>query len=145
MSARFHLQLAGALMLALSVAHIFFWRYFRWGSELASVSLLTRQVFGVHTFFIALVLAIFGELSLWETDALLDQGSLDRSFLASMLFFWLCRLGCQWLVYDSEIWRRRPLYTRRMSFSRRCGDTWRLRMLLRCGRRRREGPLAAGS
>jgi hypothetical protein len=110
MSPHLHLQIAGVLLLALSAAHGFFWRYFGWGEELAGLSTLTRQVFGVHCFFVALMLAMFGALSLFAADALLAPELLARAVLSGMLVFWLCRLACQWFVYDRAIWRARPLY-----------------------------------
>ncbi len=99
------------MLLALSAAQAFFWHYFAWRKELAAVSLLTRQVFGVHCFFIALVLAMFGALSLFSADALLTRDPLSRTVLGGMLIFWLCRLACQWFVYDSAIWRGYRLLT----------------------------------
>jgi hypothetical protein len=92
-NAHFHLQIAGALLLMLSAAHAFFWRYFGWGAELALISVLTRQVFGVHCFFIALLLAMFGALSLFAADALLSPGTLSQAVLGGMLVFWVCRLA----------------------------------------------------
>jgi hypothetical protein len=111
MSAHLHLQIAGILLLILSAAQGFFWRYFGWARELAAVSLLTRQVFGVHCFFIALVLAMFGALSVFAADALLAPGALGRAVTCGMLIFWVCRLACQWFIYDRAIWHGRPLYT----------------------------------
>ena len=111
MNPHLHLHIAGALLLALSAAHAFFWRYFGWGAELRAVSPLTRQVFGVHCFFIALVVAMFGALSLCAADALLAPGLLSQVVLGGMVVFWACRLACQWFVYHRAIWRGRPLYT----------------------------------
>ena len=111
MNPQLHLRIAGALLLALSAAHAGFWRYFQWGRELAAVSLLTRQVFGVHTFFIALVLAIFGWLSAVETQSLLVGNALSRTLLRGMLVFWTCRLACQLFVYDASLWRGRRFET----------------------------------
>jgi hypothetical protein len=106
-----HLEIAGWLLLALSAAHLCFWRYFQWGRELAAVSLLTRQVFGVHTFFIGLILAMFGWLSAIETQSLLAGNALSRTVLRGMLLFWACRLACQLFVYDRSLWRGRRLET----------------------------------
>jgi hypothetical protein len=67
-----YVQIVGALLLLLSVANLFFSRYFGWKKELAPLSLLTRQVFQVHCFFIALVLMLLGACSLFYTDTLLE-------------------------------------------------------------------------
>ena len=111
MTLRFHLQIVGALLVFLGVAHIFFSQYFGWTKELAAVSLLTRRIFFVHCFFIALILVMLGLCSLFYTDALLEPGRLSRVLLGGIVVFWLCRLAIQFLVYDAAIWRGRRLYT----------------------------------
>jgi hypothetical protein len=109
-SLRVHLQIAGGLLLLLSAAHGGFSRYFGWKQELGRLSLLTRQMFLVHTFFIALVVALLGGLSLFCTDSLLTPGPLSRAVLAGIVVFWLFRLAFQWFVYSSAIWRGRRFY-----------------------------------
>ncbi|HUA86392.1 MAG TPA: hypothetical protein VMB85_21190 [Bryobacteraceae bacterium] len=111
MTLHVHVQIVGALLLLLSVANLFFSRYFGWKKELASLSLLTRQVFQVHCFFIALVLMLLGACSLFYTDTLLEAGPLSRVLLAGIVLFWLCRLAIQFFVYDPAIWRGNRLYT----------------------------------
>jgi hypothetical protein len=106
-----HLQIVGALLIALGIGHMFFGRYFGWKRELASVSLLTRQVFFVHTFFIGLGVAMAGAGSFLYAGALLRPGALSRALLAGMAVFWLCRLIVQFFVYDSAIWRGDPFRT----------------------------------
>ena len=49
-----NLRIVGGLLLLLGLSHGLFNRYFGWARELKSVSLLTRQIFYVHTFFIGL-------------------------------------------------------------------------------------------
>jgi hypothetical protein len=111
MTLHIHVQIVGALLLLLSVANLFFSRYFGWKKELASLSLLTRQVFQVHCFFIALVLMLLGVCSLFYTDTLLEPGPLSRVLLAGVVLFWLCRLVIQFFVYDAAIWRGNRFYT----------------------------------
>lgn len=84
---------------------------FGWKQELGSLSLLTRQMFIVHTFFIALVVALIGGLSLFCADSLLTPGPLSRAVLLGIFVFWLFRLAFQWFVYDPAIWRGRRFYT----------------------------------
>ena len=100
-----HLRLAGALLLLLGMSHAFFNRYFGWERELEAVSLLTRQIFFVHTFFIGMGVALAGAVSLFYADALLRPGALSRAILAGLTAFWFCRLLAQFLAYDSAIWR----------------------------------------
>ena len=106
-----HLKIVGALLVALGLANSFFGRYFKWKQELEPLSLLTRQVFQVHGFFIALVVAMIGLCSLFYTNALLSSGDLSRVVLTGFLVFWLSRLAIQLFVYDPAIWRGRRFYT----------------------------------
>jgi hypothetical protein len=111
MTLHIHIQIVGAMLLLLSVANLFFSRYFGWKKELASLSLLTRRVFQVHCFFIALVLMLLGVCSLFYTDTLLEPGPLSRMLLAGIVLFWLCRLVVQFFVYDTAIWKGNRFYT----------------------------------
>ena len=111
MSIYVHLKVAGVLLLALALAHSFFGRYFRWGRELASLSLLTRQIFLVHCFFISLCIGLIGACTLFCTNPLLESGTLSRAVLAGFVAFWLIRLVFQLFVYNSAIWRGRRFYT----------------------------------
>jgi len=112
MNLTLQLQIVGLLLVLLGLSHAFFNRYFGWQQELASVSLLTRQVFFVHTFFIAFGVALCGAVSLVYAGALLQPGPLSRAILAGMAVFWLCRLLAQFFAYDSAIWRGNPFRTR---------------------------------
>lgn len=105
MTPAIHLRIVGMLLIGLGLSHGFFNRYFGWTEELAGVSLLTRRVFFVHTFFIALVVTLCGAGSLVYTDALLRPGAVTRALLAAMALFWLCRLFVQFFVYDAAIWK----------------------------------------
>ena len=100
-----NVRVVGMLLILLGLSHMFFNRYFGWGRELASVSLLTRRVFFVHTFFIGLGVVMAGAGSLFYASALLEPGALSRAILAAMVVFWLCRLLAQWFAYDAAIWR----------------------------------------
>jgi hypothetical protein len=87
------------------VSHAFFNRYFGWERELERVSLLTRRIFFVHTFFIGLAVVLTGAGSLFYADALVRPGALSRAILAGLAAFWLCRLLAQFVAYDVAIWR----------------------------------------
>ena len=105
MTLSIHLQIVGIVLVLLGVSHAFFNRYFGWEQELAAVSLLTRRVFFVHSFFIALGVVLAGAVSFMYADALLRPAALNRALLAAMATFWLCRLLAQFFAYDSAIWR----------------------------------------
>jgi hypothetical protein len=100
-----NLRVVGGLLLVLGVSHVFFNRYFGWDRELETVSLLTRRIFFMHTFFIGLAVVLGGAVSLIYADELLRPGALSRALLAGMAAFWLCRLLAQFVAYDVAIWR----------------------------------------
>ncbi|MBI5774821.1 MAG: hypothetical protein HZA89_13890 [Verrucomicrobia bacterium] len=105
------LQIAGVLQIALSLAHFDFARRFGWHEELQRVSLLTRQIFWVHTGFLMLVLAGFGGVSLLCADDLLMHSPLARAVLGGLSVFWIARWYCQFFVYRPELWRGNSLNT----------------------------------
>ena len=105
MSVYFHLRLVGFLLMLLGLSHAFFNRHFGWSRELESVSLLTRRVFFVHMFFIALGVGLLGALTFAYAHDLQYPSSLNRGLLASASAFWFCRLLAQFVGYDSAIWR----------------------------------------
>ncbi len=111
MNPEWHLRIAGALQLALALAHLLFPRRFNWAQELARLSLLNRQIFHVHTLFVCVVLAMFGALSLLAPEALLEPSALSRLVLVGIAGFWALRLYCQWFVYDAVLWRGRRFET----------------------------------
>lgn len=111
MSVHLHLKVAGALLLGLGLAHSLFGRCFKWEKELAQLSLLTRQIFLVHCFFVSLLLVLIGACSLFYTNALLGSGTLSGVILTGFVGFWLIRLAFQFFVYDPAIWRGRRFYT----------------------------------
>jgi hypothetical protein len=105
MNLSLNLKLAGVLQFGLAAAHLYFPKRFAWREELAKVSLLTRQIFYVHCFFICLVLVMMGLLSLFWTEELTQRGTLARLVLAGMAGFWGLRLVIQLLVYDAKLWK----------------------------------------
>lgn len=105
MSLETHLRLAGALQIALAILHAFFPGRFNWKEELPRLSLLNRQMFLVHTFYIGLVLMLIGALSLAAPRTLLAEGPLARIVLFGFALFWGIRLIIQWAVYDKALWR----------------------------------------
>ena len=105
MTLSLHIRIVGVLLLLLGISHAFFNRYFGWEQELAAVSLFTRRVFFVHTFFIGLGVGLAGAGSLLYAEILLRPGVLSRALLAGMTLFWLCRLLAQFFAYDSALWR----------------------------------------
>lgn len=106
-----HLRAAGVLLIGLALFHIALPKRFGWREEMCHVSLLTRQIFYVHTFFIALTVGLMGLLALGCADELLQPSTLARGVLSGLTAFWLCRLVFQIFVYDAALWRGKKFET----------------------------------
>jgi hypothetical protein len=100
-----HLQLAGTALVFLALMHAAFPRRFNWREETARLSPLNRQIFFVHSFFIALTLVLFGVLSFVIAASLAAPSAVSRTVLAGFVVFWLLRLVTQLFVYDASLWR----------------------------------------
>src|SRR5688500_7638144 len=105
-----HLKIIGVLMIALAFLHAIFPRRFRWKVELASLTLLSRQVMYVHTFFIALTVMLMGLLCLTSSDLLVST-QLGRRIAFGLAGFWTARLMIQFFGYSSQLWRGKRLET----------------------------------
>ncbi len=105
------LRLAGASHLVLAIAHIPISRYLGWKADLQGASLLTRQIFWVHCFFICLVLTLMGALAACDPATLMTRSPLGLYVNGAIAFFWLVRLFCQWFVYDASLWRGKRFET----------------------------------
>ena len=101
---------AGVLLVALAFLHAAFPRRFDWKNEFASVSLLSRQVMYVHTFFIALTVFLMGVLCISSADMLINT-ELGRRICLGLAIFWLARLIVQFVGYSSELWKGKRLET----------------------------------
>ncbi len=106
-----HLKIAGAGLLCLFVVHSLLPLRFSWKKELGAVSLLTRQVFFVHHFFIGLTVVMMGVVSLFFTAILVQPNLPARVVLFGLCLFWFARLVVQLFVYDSRLWRGNPRRT----------------------------------
>ncbi len=111
MNPKNHLMVAGVLQIALALFHFTLPGRFQWHEELARLSLLNRQIFWVHTFFIMLVLVMLGLLSIFGAKELVRPSALSRMVLIGITSFWAARLFCQFFVYSSDIWRGNALFT----------------------------------
>jgi hypothetical protein len=100
-----HLRVAGATLIFLALLHAAFPRRFKWHEETARLSPLNRQMFFVHSFFIAVTLALFGVLSFVIAGSLAAPSAVSRTVLGGFVVFWLLRLLTQLFVYDASLWR----------------------------------------
>ncbi len=104
------LKIAGIILLLLASLHGIFPRYFRWKESLLSLSLLDRQVMYIHTFFIALTVALMGVLCIVAAPDLAHT-SLGKKVCMGIGFFWAVRLIVQFWGYSSELWSGKKLET----------------------------------
>lgn len=106
-----HFQIAGCLLVVLALSHALFPRMFEWKKETAALSPLNRQVFYVHSFFIALAVLLNGLLFVFCADLLLAPSPLRNPVVGGIAVFWFTRLLCQLFVYDRRLWRGHALNT----------------------------------
>jgi len=99
-----HLEIIGILLIALALLHVVFPRYFKWKEELKGISLVTRQILHVHTFFIALTVFLMGLLCLTSARDLVTT-PLGRRIALGLFVFWFCRLVLQFFGYSSKLWK----------------------------------------
>ena len=105
-----NLKISGLLLIILALLHSGFPKYFDWKTELKSLTLLTRQVMYVHTFFIALVVLLMGVLCVTSAAELIVS-KLGNKILIGFGFFWFCRLLIQIFGYSSKLWKGKKLET----------------------------------
>ena len=83
-----------------------------WESELNGISLLLREVFYVHKWFITITLLIFGVITIrFASDIGSANYEMARWFAASAGIFWGIRTAIQWLFYSSDHWKGNPSRT----------------------------------
>lgn len=104
------LKISGVLLILLALLHAVFPRHFKWREELRSITLLTRQIHYIHTFFIALTVLLMGVLCLVAPAELLTT-SLGRKICVGLFIFWLARLLIQFFGYSSSLWKGKRLET----------------------------------
>ncbi len=105
MSLTFHLRCTGVILILLGLAHGGFGRRLNWQTDLQKLSLVNRQIFLVHCFYVALLLVMLGSLSLFMTPSLLLGNALSRAILGASTLWWGIRLYIQWFVFERALWR----------------------------------------
>ncbi|QNL47878.1 hypothetical protein H8S90_13725 [Olivibacter sp. SDN3] len=99
-----HIQLVGCLLMALSLIHVFFPRYFKWKDDLKPLSLINRQMMYIHTFFLAFALLLLGLLCVFAADELTDT-PLGKKLSYGFALFWTARLMVQFIGYHPSLWK----------------------------------------
>jgi len=105
-----HLKIIGILLIALALIHIPFPKYFNWGKELKSLSLINRQMMSTHTFFISLTVFLIGLLCLTSSVELIET-NLGNKIVLGLGIFWVIRLFFQFFVYSPKLWKRKRFET----------------------------------
>jgi len=103
-----HLRIIGCLLIAISLLHFTFPRYFQWKTDLAPISLINRQLMYVHSFFIAFIVFLIGILCLCSyADLMYTRLGHQLSF--GLFIFWVARLVFQFFVYSPTLWKGKKL------------------------------------
>lgn len=104
------LKVIGILLMALAMLHSVFPKYFNWKEDLASISLINRQLMNVHTFFIAFVVFLMGLLCLTSTFELINT-KLGKTVSLGLGIFWSLRLFVQFFGYSKTLWKGKSFET----------------------------------
>ncbi len=99
-----HLKICGWLLVILALIHIIFPRYFKWKSELSSLSIMNRQMMKVHSFFIALTVFLMGILCLTSSTELI-RTVLGNRIILGLAVFWNIRFFIQLFGYSTQLWK----------------------------------------
>ncbi len=106
----FQLKLIGILLICLSLIHLGFPKYFKWSKDLASLSLINRDMMIVHTFFIALMVFGVGLLCITSSHELVDT-VLGKRISLGLGLFWTARLLVQIFGFSSKLWKGKTFET----------------------------------
>lgn len=81
----------------------------KWKDELGGLSLLLREVFYVHKWFITIALVIFGVITLrFAGEMAMAEHEMARWVAAGIGGFWAIRTIMQWSYYSASHWRGNP-------------------------------------
>jgi hypothetical protein len=114
--ARTHLELflriVAVAQFSLVIANLFIARILGWKPEIERMSLLVREVFIIHSWFITITLAIWTVLT-WRFAHEMAHAptELSRWLCWAMAGFWGIRCVAQWLHYSPSHWRGIPSRT----------------------------------
>ena len=105
-----HIKIIAVILIALSLVHVIFPKYFNWDVELKSLSLINQQMMKVHTFFIALTVFLMGVLCLTSSYELITT-ALGKKISLGLGIFWTIRLFTQLFGYSSTLWKGKRFET----------------------------------
>jgi hypothetical protein len=110
MTMAIHLKVVGSLLIILSLMHIIIPKFLKWEQEVSRLSLITRQILYVHTFFIAFILLLMGLLCIYYSNDLLGN-PLGKIISLGFSCFWITRLMFQFFVYSPKLWKGKRFET----------------------------------
>lgn len=97
------LQFAGVSMVCLALAHLSFSRMLNWREDLRKLTAINRQVFIVHTVFLAIGILMLGVDCIFFSQTLTDRSQLAMVATASFAMCWFSRLVCQLFIFTGPI------------------------------------------
>ncbi len=105
-----HLNIVGLLLMLLALAHIGFPKYFKWKQELQDLRLLTRQMFQIHTLFIAFTVFLMGLLCVTSSAEIIET-TLGKRIALGLGIFWMIRFFIQLFGYSTKLWKGKTFET----------------------------------
>lgn len=105
-----HLKIIGIALMVLALVHFLFPKYFNWKEELASLSIINRQLMYVHAFFIAFVIFLMGLLCFTSAEELVNT-AFGKKIAGALAIFWIARLLVQFFGYSSKTCRGKSFET----------------------------------
>jgi len=108
MNTEMNLQIVAGIQLGIAVLNLFLVKMMKWDEDIARLPLLIREVFQVHTWFISLILTIFGVITLrFSEEILTGKNEVLQWFTGAIAIFWLFRAVFQVFYYSSSHWKGR--------------------------------------
>lgn len=105
-----HIKIIGCQLVILAALHFLFPTYFKWKKELSTLSLVSRQIMYIHSFFIALMVFLMGLLCITSANELIST-SLGKKISLGAALFWTARLLMQFIGYSPKIWKGKTFET----------------------------------
>jgi hypothetical protein len=97
------LQLAGASMIFLGLAHLALPKLLGWKEDLAKLSPINNQIFIAHAAFIAVGIVLLGGVCLFFPSTLMERTELGRIAAICFAMCWLSRLIFQFGWFRGEL------------------------------------------
>ena len=97
------IKIGGFYNILLIIFHVMFWQIFNWRNDLKTLTFLNRSTMQVLNISLTLVFVIFGYISFFHTNELLNT-PLGNTLLALISIFWFARATQQVIFYKLKHW-----------------------------------------